>query len=163
MISEEALERIVGRFERLQSRNLSTQKHSRQSLAHQIDEFLMRYQPAPTPRHYLEKAQRALLKCNLPLTNCIFRQESQLAEQHYPKGPLEISPSVAISVVAQKRKVRSVATEFDSIDHGKAERLTSKMIGSLETIRDDIADIAERHHKHKMKKRAVQQILRGVY
>lgn len=163
MISDEALERLVGRFERIQSRNLDTQKHSRESLAHQIDEYLMQYQPNPTPRHYLEKAQRALSKCNLPLTMCIFRQEAQLVEQRHPKGCLELSPSVAISILAQKRKVRSVATEFDSIDHAKAERLTNQVIGSLEMIRDDIADIAERHTKHKMKKRAVQQILRGRY
>ena len=84
-------------------------------------------------------------------------------EQRHPKGCLELSPSVAISILAQKRKVRSVATEFDSIDHAKAERLTNQVIGSLEMIRDDIADIAERHTKHKMKKRAVQQILRGRY
>lgn len=152
------LDQIVAHFE-TGTRAFQRSKEARQALAHEIDEYLQKYEKRPTPRYHLLEAERALSKCHLPLTKCIFQQESGLLERKLPKSELRLSPSVAISVVADRKKLCSVGTQFTSFNPDKCKMLEEKFVSSLESIRDGLSAIAERHEKHKMKKRAIRRII----
>jgi hypothetical protein len=157
-MQERDLNAIIDRFERL-SQDPEREKHMRQALAHEIDDFLKGFARDVTPRHHLEKAERALAKCNLPLTNCIFHQESRLAARIWPKSSLGILPSIAISIVSQKKTLKSVSTQWNGIDHDRTERLAKKMLNTLKVIREDVVEIAERHERHKRKRREMKLVL----
>ena len=160
MLTNKELTRIVQQFDEiLQDQPKSTQQ--REALAHRIDDFIKRYsEKIPTPPVRLKEARDALSKCNLPLTKFIFEQESRLAMARYDQDvPVEVSPSVAISIVSEKKKYRTLPTQFDSIDHDKPKRLVKKMIESLQMIRDDLQKIAEKYQRHKEKQRRIRFIL----
>lgn len=153
---------IVARFENA-SRGLERNKEIRQELAHEIDEFLNKRVHRQTPRKYLMEAELALSKCDLPLTKCIFQQESGLVQKVFPKPPLSISPTVAVSVVADRRKVSSTGTQFSSLDPELTRHLEEKFVQSLESIRDGLSVIAEKHQKHKLKNRALRRALAAYH
>jgi hypothetical protein len=134
-------------------------KRARQALAHQIDDFLSSFHMPPTPGPQLEQARHALTQCNLPLTKCVFEQEAGLALDALEHPQLAISPSVAISIIAPKRQLRSVEVQWTSVDHTLPERLLKRMISSLAEIRSDMADIADRYEIHKRKQRELRRIL----
>ncbi|OHT10232.1 hypothetical protein TRFO_20531 [Tritrichomonas foetus] len=163
MITKKDLHKIINRFDTILQDQPQT-KQQRQAFAHQIDEFIKRYsEKPPTPKVKLLEAKETLSQCNLPLTNYIFLQETKLTGERYKqKSPLSLSPSVAVSIVSQKKKYRTIPTQFDSIDHEKTARLANKMIESLQAIRDDIQIIAEKHQKHKEKQRKIQFILQQI-
>lgn len=98
-------------------------KQQRQILSHQIDDFLKIYsEKPPTPRSKLIEVAQMLSECNLPLTNYIFMQEANLAENEryfiskdQLSNLLSLSPSVAVTVVSQKKKYRNVSVQFDNL------------------------------------------------
>lgn len=148
-------------------------KQQRQILSHQIDDFLKIYsEKPPTPRSKLIEVAQMLSECNLPLTNYIFMQEANLAENEryfiskdQLSNLLSLSPSVAVTVVSQKKKYRNVSVQFDNLteeiekEKAKNQKQLQMMIESLQAIRDDIQKIAEKYQKHKEKQMKIQYLL----
>lgn len=155
----DVLDRIVQRFERISSRR-SDQGQSRLALAHEIDEFLRRFPHKPTSESRIVRAQIALDRCNLPLTKYIFGTETNIDYEREPKAALEISPSVAITVIAPKRKVKHSSVQFNSVDYDEITRLGSKVIHSLEDVRTGVSGIADRYDQRQRRKKAIQWICR---
>lgn len=151
-------------------------KQQRQILSHQIDDFLKIYtEKPPTPRSKLIEVSKMLSECNLPLTNYIFMQEANLAENERYftlnsqfSHSLSLSPSVAVTVISQKKKFRTIPTQFDSITEQlekekiKNQKQLQMMIESLQMIRDDIEHIAEKYQKHKEKHTRIQYLLQRI-
>lgn len=146
---------IVKRFESV-TMTSNRSKRARQALAHEIDDFLEHYQKkSRTPTARLNQAHEILSRCNLPLTNYIFIQESGIEEAINPDHNcgLEISPPVSISIIAKKKKYRSEETQFCSIDMNSARKQAAKM---LEGIKDELSNIAVKHQKYKEKQRKIK-------
>lgn len=151
-------------------------KQQRQILSHQIDDFLKIYsEKPPTPRSKLMEASKILSECNLPLTNYIFLQEANLAEneRYFTSNnkfshSLSFSPSVAVTVISQKKKYRNIPIQFDSIteqlerEKAKAQQQLQIMIESLQMIKEDIQHIAEKYQKHKEKQKRIQYLLQKI-
>ena len=145
MNSNQKLQQIIHDFERDLPK---TTKHKREALAHQIDDFLLCQNPSQTPEIYLEEVRTALSKCNLPLTRCIFEQETSLKIQDPSKSPLEISPSVSITVVPVIQKTHSQCTQTDTCFE-KTNTSVSKTIESLQSIKTEVTEILKKYEKHK--------------
>lgn len=151
-------------------------KQQRQILSHQIDDFLKIYsEKPPTPRSKLIEVSKLLSECNLPLTNYIFMQEANLAEneryftsKNEFSHSLELSPSIAVTVISQKKKFRNIQTQFDTMteqierEKDKNQKQLQMMIKSLQMIRDDIQHIAEKYQKHKEKQKRIQYLLQRM-
>jgi hypothetical protein len=159
-MSREELDSIIEKFDRF-SHDPDRQKRARLSLAHEIDTFLAHFSLAQTPRRSLVHAQAALSRCNLPLTNYIFSQEAGLSMAAFPEGQLELSAEIAVTVVSEKRSLRSISTQCDLVDYYLPKRLVGKMVRSLETIRGDVSRISERHEARKRKQKLLIDIVRS--
>lgn len=157
------------------SQNSISFQAQRHILSHQIDNFLKKYSNSPpTPKQKLDEVAQLLSECNLPLTNYIFMQEANFTEISRISGNnfqniLDISPSVAVTIVSQKKTYKTASVQFDSqseqifIEKEKCKNAVAHMIQSLQTISDDIETIAHKHQQHKEKQRKIQALLRRIH
>jgi hypothetical protein len=157
-MAEEILARIVDKLDRL-SEVPKERQRARDCIALEVDDFLSQMQRSPTSRVTLETAEMALSQCNLPLTKIIFECEAKIAVRQLSRPGLVISPSVAVSAVVPKRVLRSVGLQFESIDPKAQQRIAGEVAATLTQIRNDLSAIAQRHERHKLRRREINRLL----
>ena len=144
------LDAMISRF----SMNIPKSKKAKQALAHEVDQFLSNYQYPKQNYPALHDVRKALKKANLPLTSYIFEQETGLIvkESEEPKPFLQLSPSISITISERKPKRETQATECNIISYENQKLLKKKMVHSLEGIRDDLTQIADKHAKYEKRR-----------